>query len=121
MVTEPDETQAHGYQAEDSTLGGYARVHRRPPAFEGWDGHPYTVSIETEKVADLKAPIGGYLVFPRWAHNGVGVIGHVESPLLWRGSTVTAVEEAAGDTPLARVQEILNEAIALAAEAGRED
>lgn len=96
---------------DDTTLGGYQSVHSRPPAFEGCDGHPYTVAIETERSADLRAPVGAYLVFPRWARTGVGVIGHVESPLLWRGSTVTEVTEEAGATPLSLVQDILNEAI----------
>ncbi len=114
-MTEPEGPPASGPQAEDGTLGGYTRVHKRPPAFEGCDGHPYSVSLETERTADLRAPVAGYLVFPRWARNGVGVIGHVESPLLWRGATSVAVEEAAGGTPLVRVQEILNEAIVAAA------
>ena len=65
---------------DDVTLGGYMRVHNRPPAFDGPDGHPYTVSLETEKTGDLRAPVAGFLVFPRWAENGVGIIGHVETP-----------------------------------------
>lgn len=113
-MTEPEGPHVNGAPAEDRTLGGYTRVHKRPPAFEGCDGHPYTVSLETERTADLKAPVAGFLVFPRWARSGVGVIGHVESPLLWRGATAGAVEEAAGGTPLVRVQQILNEAIVAA-------
>ncbi|MDH3222934.1 MAG: hypothetical protein OEO23_04395 [Gemmatimonadota bacterium] len=119
-MTEPEGPPVNGAQAEDRTLGGYIRVHKRPPAFEGCDGHPYTVSLETERTADLRAPVAGFLVFPRWARNGVGVIGHVESPLIWRGATGGAVEEAAGGTPLLRVQEILNEAIVAAASAERD-
>ena len=41
---------------DDTTLGGYLAVHGRPPAFEGPDGHPYTVSVEVERTADLRAP-----------------------------------------------------------------
>ena len=67
---------------EDATLGGYFRRHDRPPAFEGPDGHPYTVSLETEKTGNLRAPYQGYLVFPRWAETGVGIVGHVETPTL---------------------------------------
>lgn len=96
---------------DDTTLGGYQAVHKRPPAFEGCDGHPYTVAIETERSGDLRAPVAAYLVFPRWAGTGVGVVGHVESPLLWRGATANEVTEAAGATPLSKVQAILNEAI----------
>lgn len=106
---------------DDTTLGGYESVHRRPPAFEGCDGHPYTVAIETERSADLRTPVGAYLVFPRWARTGVGVIGHVESPLLWRGSTVTEVTAEAGATPLSRVQDLLNEAIVRAQGDGQDE
>jgi hypothetical protein len=99
----------HG--TEDATLGGYFRVHDRPPAFEGIDGHPYTVSIETEKTPDLRAPWTGFLVFPRWAKTGVGIVGHVETPVLWQGSSPEDVVREAGRTPLLRVQELLENAI----------
>ena len=69
------------------------------------------MSIETERSADLKAPVAAYLVFPRWAETGLGVVGHVESPLLWRGATREAVVTQAGATPLHQVQRILDEAI----------
>ncbi|MGI9627414.1 MAG: hypothetical protein ACR2QM_11310, partial [Longimicrobiales bacterium] len=82
----------------------------------GCDGQPYTVSIETERSVDLRAPVSGYLVFPKWAQTGLGVIGHVESPLLWSGPSQQAVEASAGETPLAEVQQILNEAIVRQAE-----
>ena len=100
-----------GASAEDATLGGYMSVHSRPPAFEGCDGQPYTVSIETERSADLRAPVAGYLVFPKWASSGLGIVGHVESPLLWRGRTPEAVTAEAGKAPLRQVQQWLNEAI----------
>lgn len=107
-----------GEGAEDATLGGYMSVHSRPPAFEGCDGQPYTVSIETERSGDMRAPIAGYLVFPRWASSGLGIVGHVESPLLWRGTSREAVTEEAGRATLQDVQRQLNEAIVAAA--GRE-
>jgi hypothetical protein len=99
---------------EDATLAGYLRVHDRPPAYEGSDGHPYTVSIETEKTADLRAPWVGYLVFPRWAQTGVGIVGHVETGDLVRDGSREAVTEALGRLTLHRVQELLEEAIARA-------
>lgn len=108
-----------GESAEDATLGGYMSVHSRPPAFEGCDGQPYTVAIETERSADLRAPLAGYLVFPKWASSGLGIVGHVESPVLWRGPTQDAVKAEAGEASLRQVQEWLNEAI-LAAAAGDE-
>ena len=66
----------------DATLGGYLSLHDRPPAYEGSDGHPYTVSLEIERTGDLRLPFAGYLVFPRWAQTGVGIVGHVETPTL---------------------------------------
>lgn len=104
-------SEADGAPAPDATLGGYLRVHNRPPAFEGSDGHPYTVSIEVEKTANLRAPWAGFLVFPRWAATGLGVIGHVETPVLWEGTAAEQVVAHAGQTPLLRVKQLLDDAI----------
>lgn len=99
------------HPVDDSTLGSYFRVHDRPPAFDGPDGHPYTVSLETEKVPDLRHPWEGYLVFPRWAQSGVGIVGHVETPTLWRGRSEEEIRRTAGDTPLIEVQRHLHAAL----------
>ena len=101
-----------GEGEDDRTLGGYLEVHSRPPAFEAVDGQPYTVSIETERTGDLKAPVAGYLVFPRWAATGLGIVGHVETPVLWRGPSRRAVAGEAGTLTLHEVQPLLNEAVA---------
>lgn len=101
--------------AADATLAGYFQVHDRPPAFEGPDGHPYTVSVEVERVPDLRAPWEGYLVFPRWARNGLGITGHVETPTLWRGASPDAVRAAAGRSSLQTVQDHLYTALRSAA------
>ena len=95
----------------DTTLGGYFRVHDRPPAFEGPDGHPYTVSVEVERVPDLRAPWEGYLVFPRWAENGLGITGHVETPTLWRGTSPEEVRAQAGRSSLRTIQDHLHSAL----------
>jgi hypothetical protein len=100
----------------DDTLGGYFTVHKRPPAFEGLDGQPYTVSIEVEKTANLRVPWIGYLVFPRWAETGLGVVGHVETPPVWEGRAREEVVELAGRTPLLEVKRLLDEAIRRRAE-----
>jgi len=108
-----DDVPADVHGSEDATLGGYLRVHERPPAFEGADGHPYTVSIEAERTPDLRAPWEGYLVFLRWADTGVGVVGHAESPTLWRERTEDEVRREAGRSSLAQVKQWLDEAIGL--------
>jgi len=96
---------------DDTTLGGYFRVHDRPPAYEGSDGHPYTVSVESERTGNLAAPYAGYLVFPRWAQNGVGVVGHVETPTLVESSSTEDVTASLGDLTLHEVQDLLERAI----------
>jgi hypothetical protein len=97
---------------EDGTLGGYLRVHDRPPAFEGADGYPYTVSIEVERTGNLRAPCLGYLVFPKWARTGVGIIGHVESPTLVECRSEGEVQERLGTLTLAELQSLLADAVA---------
>jgi len=104
------------HATEDATLGGYFKVHERPPAFEGLDGQPYSVSIEVERTPDLIHPFVGYLVFPRWAETGLGIVGHLETPTLWEGTTRAEVVEQIGETPLLRVKALLDEAIRRARE-----
>ena len=95
----------------DGTLGGYRSFHNRPPGFEGMDGHPYTVSVEIEKTPDLEAPYSGYLVFPRWADTGAGIVGHQETPLLVHGTSREGVEAALETLTLLEVNHLLAEAI----------
>jgi hypothetical protein len=96
----------------DGTLGGYLRVHNRPPAYDGPDGRPYTVSMEVEKTGDLMAPYHGYLVFPRWAETGVGIVGHVETPTLVRCRSLQEAEGRLGELTLLEVQRLLETAVA---------
>lgn len=110
-MSEPDVEPPLEPSPEDGTLGGYMRMHDRPPAYEGPDGHPYTVSVEVEKTPNLKTPYSGYLVFPRWAQNGVGIVGHVETPTLAEGTSREAVVEVLGGRSLQDVQDLLFEAI----------
>ncbi len=111
-MTESASRPEAGRGEDDRTLGGYIAVHSRPPAFEAVDGQPYTVSIETERTGDLRVPVVGYLVFPRWAATGLGIVGHVETAVLWRGASRRAVAEEAGALDLREVQRLLNEAVA---------
>jgi len=105
------QTPPPGTRADDSTLGGYFAVHDRPPAYDGPDGHPYTVSVEVEKTSNLRAPHAGYLVFPRWATTGVGIVGHVETPTLCECATADEALRRLGDLTLLEVQQLLVEAL----------
>ena len=98
--------------ADDATLGGYFDKHDRPPAFEGSDGHPYTVSLEVERTGDLRHPYSGYLVFPRWAETGVGIVGHAETPTLSEGKSEEEALEGLRALTLHQVQDTLERAIA---------
>jgi hypothetical protein len=96
---------------EDTTLGGYRAVHGRSPAFEGADGEPYTVAVETDATDDPEQPFAAYLVFVRWSRNGTAVMGHLETGDLETGPTEAAAHEALEAWPLARVKQVLDEAI----------
>ena len=110
-MSPPDAAPEPGSSPGDSTLGGYLEVHSRPPAYDGPDGHPYTVSLEVEQTGNLRTPYEGYLVFPRWAETGVGIVGHVETPTLVEcGSREEAIERL-GALTLLEVQRLLIEAI----------
>lgn len=97
--------------APDATLGGYLEVHERPPAFSGSDGQPYTASVEIESVENLAAPYVAYLVFPRWAETGLGIVGHVETPVLYEGRSRDEVQDRIHALPLTEVKRLLDEAI----------
>ncbi len=110
----PDPAESGPHDAvslADGTLGGYLGHHNRPPAFEGTDGYPYTVSLEVEKTPNLQAPFSGYLVFPRWAETGAGIVGHLETPILLHGRTREDVVAGLGALTLLEVNDLLREAI----------
>ena len=92
-------------------MGGYIEEHDRPPAFEGLDAQPYTVSIEVEQTGNLRQPYAGYLVFPKWAETGLGIVGHVESPILFEGRSEDDVRGMLADMTLDAVKECLDAAI----------
>lgn len=98
-------------KAPDETLGGYQEVHTRSPAFEGSDGQPYTVSVEVESVGNPRAPYVAYLIFPRWAENGIGIVGHLETPVLSTGKAQEEARKAVDGLLLTEVKRLLEEAI----------
>jgi hypothetical protein len=103
--------------APDLTLGGYIRMHDRPPAFEGADGQPYTVAIDVEPAgADAAeevagARFAGFLVFVRWAGSGAGILEHVESGDLAHGATEDEARLGVLDLSLYEVKAELDAAI----------
>lgn len=102
--------QATG-ETGDLTLAGYIHEHDRPPAFEGPDGQPYTVGIVTEETGEPERPWIAYLLFPRWAATGAGIMGHVESGDVGTGRSEEEVRSAAGDLTLFEVKEELDRAV----------
>ena len=96
--------------ADDTTLGGYASVHGRAPAFEGPDGQPYTVAVDAEPAESGNEWVA-YLVFLRWAASGTAVMGHLESADLAHGETEQQARAALENLPLTRVRTLLAEKV----------
>ncbi|MGH7443392.1 MAG: hypothetical protein ACREKM_00875 [Longimicrobiales bacterium] len=103
-----DEAEA----ARDLTLGGYIEKHDRVPAFDGADGMPYTVDIDTEATGDPARPWVAFLVFLRWAATGAGIMGHAESGDVASGDTEDAARQAALELTLYEIKTELDAAIA---------
>ena len=74
-------------KGDANTVGGYAAVHARPPAFEGRDGTSYSVEIMTDATGDASRPWAGYLLFVRWGHGDPVATGHVETDYLRYAAT----------------------------------
>lgn len=98
--------------AKDLTLGGYIELHDRVPAFEGADGQPYTVDIDTEETGDPARPFAAFLVFLRWAATGAGIMDHVESEDVASGATEQDARGAAEELTLFEIRAELDAAIA---------
>ena len=94
---------------DDSTLGGYLAVHGRAAAFEGCDGEPYTVAVETDR--SHEGDWAAYLVFVRWAQTGTAVMGHLETDDLASAESEDAARSALEALPLTEVRHILDETI----------
>ena len=99
-------------KGDESTLGGYAAVHGRPPAFEGPDGFSYSVEIMTDETGDATAPVGGYLLFMQWARMGdQRVQSHLETDFLERGASEDEVVRRVGAMPLGEVKRALDDLV----------
>lgn len=100
----------HEGPAPDVTFRGYVETHDRVPAFEGSDGQPYTVDIDTEQLGENEW--AAFLVFVRWAATGAGIMGHVTSGDVARGASEEDVRDAALDLTLYELKTELDRAIA---------
>lgn len=87
---------------DESTVGGYAAVHGRPPAFEAVDGFSYSVEMCADETGEGGAATwGGYFLFLRWRRVGAsGVEGHLESDFVTRAGSEVAALDALGRAPL---------------------
>jgi len=95
-------------QGDASTIGGYAAVHSRPAAFEGYDGASYSVDILVDVTGDRASPWAAYLFFVRWSVGAPALEGHLESDYLARGSSEVEARAAAGRLSLREAKRVLD-------------
>ena len=74
-------------ELSDDTLGGYQRLHGRPPAFGGADGRGYSVSTFVDPEPDASGRYGAALLFVAWAEGSDKPVGHLETDYLAFGET----------------------------------
>ena len=105
---------------DERTIGGYAKVHARPAAFEGSDGYSYSVELLADRTGDAARPWGAFLLFVQWKRFGDhGVSGHLESEFLAWGDERAAALAALGAMDVEEVQVRLNALIGARTEAER--
>lgn len=71
----------------DDTLGGYQRVHQRPPAFGGRDGRAYTVEPYVVEEPEGSGRYAAALLFVGWTEGAAKPSGHLETEYLAAGAT----------------------------------
>ena len=101
---------------DDSTLGGYFRIHERPPAFEGSDGQAYSVATYVDDAPAFDGRLGGALLFIRWSSGGDQPEGHLETGYLAYGTTAAEVEERLRAFTLHQIKDHLDQVILKARE-----
>ena len=97
--------------SDDTTLGGYERVHGRPPAFGGGDGRAYSVSPLVDDDPDQSGRYGAALLFVRWAPTGERPDGHLETDYLTYGPAPEAALASLLAMTLHQVKEQLERCI----------
>jgi hypothetical protein len=98
----------------DDTLAGYQAVHGRPPAFEGPDGHAYSVGVFSDDDPGPDGRYGASLLFVRWSASQQPE-GHLESAYLAFAADPAEAEAAVGRLSLAAVKEVLDRLVTGAA------
>lgn len=83
-------------------------VHARPAAFDGVDGHAYSVDILTDRTGNAETPWGAYLFFVKWGKGEPEVAGHMETDFLATGQHEGLVKRQVGAMPLASVKATLD-------------
>ena len=96
-------------------MGGYERVHQRPPAFGGTDGEAYTVATLVDDDPDQNGRFGAALLFVRWSSGGERAVGHLETEYLAFGQSPDEAVAPLRDLTLADVKAHLDHCIARAA------
>ena len=99
-------------RGDANTVGGYAAVHSRPPAFEGKDGASYSVEVMTDETGDKSQPWAGYLFFVRYQHGDPIASGHIETPYLRFANTEAEARALVDAMQLNEALAQLNDAIA---------
>ena len=106
-------------KGDANTVGGYAAVHARPPAFEGRDGTSYSVEVMTDATSDAANPWAGYLLFVQWRIGDPVATGHVETDYLRFAATEEEARSAVGAMQLNEALAELNRAIEKRSEPAR--
>lgn len=97
--------------SDDSTFGGYLRIHARPPAFSGSDGAAYSASPYVAEEPDAIGRFGAAVLFVRWSDAGERPVGHVESPYVAFGASPQEAEAGVLALTLHDLKRLLDEAI----------
>ena len=100
-------------RGDTNTVGGYAAVHGRPPAFEGTDGLSYSVEIMVSPTGASPAGVGAYLLFVQWARIGASTpSGHLETDFLAESDSEEEARAIVGALSLSQARAALHELIA---------
>ena len=99
-------------RGDERTLGGYAAVHGRPPAFDAPDGVAYSVEIRVDPVEHTGARWSAYLLFVKWRRVGAsGPEGHLETDYLATADTESGARAVLGALSLDEVERHLHELV----------